>query len=397
MRENHPGAPRALREQGRRSFGLLLAGCLKRESESDVAHDRASPISRLFIMIQPSTVMFCRSPGVFVSSMLKRASLALVLGSALATLALHAPLRAETFPTRSITIMPLLAAGTGLDVTVRLYAEQLSQAFGKPVVVENKPGGAGLAGVAALKAAPADGYTMIVATSAVMAIRPTLLKTVPYDPLKDFVPIALYVKSPFILVVNPALPIHSVPELIKYVKERPGQLSYSSSGVGGAPHLSAEYMKQRFDIDLAHVPYRNSPQSIADVAAGHVAMAFAEAGASLALIRDGKLRALAVTSSMRLPTVPELPPFGEAVGAPDFEAVSWHVLLASAGTPQDVVDKLHGEMKRIMEAPDMKKKVADIGLIPLDIASVEQSRAYIKAEGEKWGTLVRKLGLEASQ
>src|SRR6266567_2713920 len=200
----------------------------------------------------------------------------------------------------------------------------------------------------------------------------------------------------YTLSLHDALPIHSVPELIKYVKERPGQLSYSSSGVGGAPHLSAEYMKQRFDIDLTHVPYRNSPQSIADVAAGHVAMAFAEAGASLALIRDGKLRALAVTSSTRLPTVPELPPFGEAVGAPDFEAVSWHVLLAPAGTPPDVVDKLHAEMKRIMEAPDMKKRVAAIGLIPLDIASVEQSRAYIKAEGEKWGNLVRKLGLEAS-
>jgi tripartite-type tricarboxylate transporter receptor subunit TctC len=126
-------------------------------------------------------------------------------------------------------------------------------------------------------------------------------------------------------------------------------------------------------------------------------MAFAEAGASLPLIRDGKLRALAVTSSTRLPTVPELPPFGEAVGAPDFEAVSWHVLLAPAGTPQDVVDKLHAEMKRIMEEPGMRKRVADIGLIPLDIASVEQSRAYIKAEGEKWGSLVRKLGLEASQ
>ena len=156
-------------------------------------------------------------------------------------------------------------------------------------------------------------------------------------------------------------------------------------------------MKQRFGFDAAHVPYRNSPQSIADVAAGHVAMAFAEAGASLPLIRDGKLRALAVTSSARLPSVPELPPIGEAVGAPDFEAVSWHVLLAPAGTPPDVVDKLHAEMKRIMEEPGMRKKIADIGLIPLDIASVEQSRAYIKAEGEKWGSLVRKLGLEASQ
>ena len=328
-----------------------------------------------------------------MSSILKQASLAL----AVATLALHAPVRAETFPSRSITIMPLLAAGTGLDVTVRLYAEQLSQAFGKPVVIENKPGAAGLAGVAALKAAPADGYNMIVATSAVMAIRPTLLKSVPYDPLKDFVPIALYVKSPFILIVNPALPIHSVPELIQYVKERPGKLSYSSSGVGGAPHLSSEYMKQRFGIDLAHVPYRNSPQSIADVAAGHVAMAFAEAGASLPLIRDGRLRALAVTSAARLPTVPELPPFGEAVGAPDFEAVSWHVLLAPAATPPDVVAKLHSEMKRILEAPDMRKRIADIGLLPLDIASVEATRGYIKAEGEKWGSLVRKLGLEGSQ
>ncbi len=323
----------------------------------------------------------------------KRALFAL----ALATIAIHPPALAETYPTKSITIMPLLAAGTGLDVTVRLYAEQLSQAFGKPVIVENKPGSAGLAGVAALKAAPADGYSMIVATSAVMAIRPTLLKSAPYDAQKDFIPIALYVKSPFILVVNPDLPIHSVPDLIKYVKERPGKLSYSSSGVGGAPHLSSEYMKQRFDIDLAHVPYRNSPQSIADVAAGHVSMAFAEAGASLPLIRDGKLRALAVTSSMRLPTVPELPPFGEAVGAPDFEAVSWHVLLAPASTPLDVVAKLHTEMKRIMEAPDMQKKIAAIGLIPLEIASVDATRGYIKAEGEKWGSLVRKLGLEGSQ
>ena len=328
-----------------------------------------------------------------MSGIRKRTLLAL----ALATFIIHPPALADTYPSKSITIMPLLAAGTGLDVTVRLYAEQLSQAFGKPVIVENKPGSAGLAGVAALKAASADGYSMIVATSAVMAIRPTLLKSAPYDPQKDFIPIALYVKSPFILVVNPDLPVHSVPDLIKYVKERPGKLSYSSSGVGGAPHLSSEYMKQRFDIDLAHVPYRNSPQSIADVAAGHVSMAFAEAGASLPLIRDGKLRALAVTSSTRLPTVPELPPFGEAVGAPDFEAVSWHVLLAPAGTPPDVVAKLHSEMKRIMEAPDMQKKIAAIGLIPLEIASVDATRGYIKAEGDKWGNLVRKLGLEGSQ
>ncbi len=303
----------------------------------------------------------------------------------------------DTYPSKTITIMPLLAAGTGLDITVRLYAEQLSQRFGKPVIVENKPGSAGLAGIAALKAAPADGYTLIVATSAVMAIRPTLLKSAPYDAQKDFIPIALYVKSPFILVVDPKLPINSLPELISYVKERPGKLSYSSSGVGGAPHLSSEYMKQRFGLDLAHVPYRNSPQSIADVAAGHVALAFAEAGASLPLIRDGRLRALAVTSATRLSTVPELPPFGEAAGVQDFETVSWHVLLAPAGTPPEAIAKLHAEMKRIMEAPDMVKKVAAIGLIPQPIVSIEEQRRYIAAENAKWSTLVTSLGLQGSQ
>jgi tripartite-type tricarboxylate transporter receptor subunit TctC len=315
----------------------------------------------------------------------------------LAALSADQPARADTFPSKQITIMPLLAAGTGLDVTVRLYAEQMAQGFGKPVVVENKPGSAGLVGINALKAAPADGYTLMVATSAVMAIRPSLMKQVTYDAEKDFVPIALYVKSPFILIVDPKLPIQNVPELIKYVKDRPGQISFSSSGVGGAPHLSLEFMKQRFGFDAAHVPYRNSPQSIADVAAGHVAMAFAEAGASLPLIKGGQLRALAVTSSTRLPTVPELPPLGETVGAPDFEAVSWHVLLAHAATPPDVVGKLHAEMRRIWALPGLRDKVATTGLIPIDIASVEDMRAYVKSENEKWGSLVRKLGLEGSQ
>jgi tripartite-type tricarboxylate transporter receptor subunit TctC len=317
--------------------------------------------------------------------------------AALAVLALVPQAQAQDYPTRQITIMPLLAAGTGLDVTVRLYAEQLSQAFGKPVVVENKPGSAGLIGIAALKAAPPDGHTLVVATSGAMGIRPWLLKHTPYDAQKDFVPIGLYVKSPFILVVDPKLPIHSVAELIKYVKDRPGQISYSSPGVGGAPHLALEFMKQRFGFDAAHVPYRNSPQSIADVAAGHVAMAFAEAGASLPLIRDGKLRALAVTSSMRLPTVPDLPPIGEVVGAPDFETVSWHVLLAHAATPKPIVDRLHTEIKRILEAPEMRSKISAIGLLPIAVAPVEEQRRYVAAEAEKWGALVTKLGLQGSQ
>ena len=213
--------------------------------------------------------------------------------------------RAETYPSRPITIIVSLAAGTGMDTLVRLYGEKLSQRLGQPVVIDNRPGGAGVVAGETIAKGPPDGYTLAVATSAVMAIRPTLFKQRPFDPLTDFVPISHYVKSPFVFIVNPALPVRSVPEFIKYARERPGQLSYSSSGIGGAPHLTAELLKQKFDFDMAHVPYRNSPQSIADVAAGHVAAAIAEAGASLPLIKDGKLRALAVTSATRFPTLPD--------------------------------------------------------------------------------------------
>jgi tripartite-type tricarboxylate transporter receptor subunit TctC len=304
---------------------------------------------------------------------------------------------AEDYPARPITIIVSLAPGTGMDTAVRLYGEKLAQRLGQPVVIENRPGGAGVVAGETIAKGPPDGYTLAVATSAVMAIRPTLFKQRPFDPLTDFVPISHYVKSPFVFIVNPSLPVRSVAEFIKYAKDRPGQISYSSSGIGGAPHLTAELLKQKFGFDMAHVPYRNSPQSIADVAAGHVAGSVAEAGASLPLIRDGKLRALAVTSATRFPTLPDVPPLAEAVGMPDLEAVSWHVIFARHDTPRDIVTKLHDEMKSIMAAPEMQQKIMQIGLIPHDTPSVEGIQRYIKAETEKWGTLVRQLGLEGSQ
>jgi len=322
---------------------------------------------------------------------------ALALAPLVAALQAAAPAYAETYPTRPITIIVSLAAGTGMDTLVRLYGEKLSQALGQPVVIDNRPGGAGVVAGEAIAKGPPDGYTLAVATSAVMAIRPTLFKTRPFEPLTDFVPISHYVKSPFVFVVAPSLPVNSVSEFIKYAKERPGQLSYSSSGIGGAPHLTAELLKQKFGFDMAHVPYRNSPQSIADVAAGHVAASVAEAGASLPLIKDGKLRALAVTSATRFPTLPEVPPLAEAVGMPDLEAVSWHVIFARHDTPREIVNRLHGEMARIMAAPEMQQRIMAIGLIPHQSPSVEGIQAYIKAETEKWGALVRQLGLEGSQ
>jgi tripartite-type tricarboxylate transporter receptor subunit TctC len=317
--------------------------------------------------------------------------------AALIVLATGGSASAQTYPSKPVTIVVPLAAGTGMDALVRLYGDKLSQSLGKAFVIENKPGAATMLGVAAVASSPPDGYTLAVATSSAMAINPVLYKKINYDPVKDFVPVSFYVKSPFILVVNPALPVRSVPDLIKLAKESPTPLTYSSPGAGVAQHLSMEYLKQRFGVNMTHVPYRNTPQSIQDIAAGHVSAGFVEAGASLGLIRDGKLRALAVSSLVRLPTVPDVPPFAEAANAPGFEAVSWHMLFAPAATPKDVVGKLHGQMQTIMSAGDMQQKAADIGLLPMTPPSIEDTLAYLAAEREKWGSLVRKLGLEGSE
>jgi tripartite-type tricarboxylate transporter receptor subunit TctC len=321
------------------------------------------------------------------------ARLAVIAATLCATLAPFAPAQAQPYPSRPITIVVALAAGTGMDIVVRTYADKLSQTFGRPIIIENRPGNAGLAAVDGALKAPADGYTLLAATSSAMAIRPTMFKKPPYDPNTDFVPLSHYLKSPFVLVVNPDLPIKSVPDLIAYAKARPGKVAFSSTSIGGAPHLSGEYINQRFGVQMTHVPYKISPQAIQDVAAGHVQLTFAESAASLALIRDGKLRALAVTSTTRLGTLPDVPPFAEASGIPDFEAVSWHMLFARAGTPKEIVDQLHAEMSRIIATGELQTRMTSLGLIPYPPPPIAESQRYIKSEIDKWGGLVKSLGL----
>ena len=314
-----------------------------------------------------------------------------------ASLSPGGPAFADNYPSRPITIVVPLAAGSGMDVLVRLYGERLSQRLGKPVIVENKPGAAMMIGTVQVANAEPDGYTLVVATSSALAINPWLYKQINYDPDKDFVPLAWYVKSPFILIVNPALPIKTVPELLKYAKEAKTPLNVSTPGAGTLQHLSMEFVKQRFNVNMTHVPYRQTPQSITDIAAGHVDLAFAEAGATIPLIKDGKLRALAVSAANRLPLLPDVPPFAEAAGVSDFEAVSWHMLLAPAKTPKEIVDKLHNELKTIAEELEMKERAAAIGLIPIEVPTIVATEAYVKSERAKWGALVTKLGLAGSQ
>ncbi len=305
--------------------------------------------------------------------------------------------QAQDYPTKNVTVVVSIGAGTGMDVLARLYADKLQQSLGKPVVVENKPGAATMLAATAVATSPADGHTLVVLTSSAMAINPTLYKKINYRPNEDFVPISLYVKSPFILVANPALPIKTAADFIKYAKDAANPINYASVGAGGLQHLSMEFAKQRFGFNATHVPYRQTGQQVSDIAAGHVAAGFVEAGASIPLIKDGKLRALAVSASSPLPLLPDVPPFSKAAGAPDFEAVSWHVLLAPAKTPRPIVDKLHAEMKRIMSDPGMVEKAANIGLIPIETPSVEGIADYIKSEQQKWGALVKTLGLEGTQ
>ncbi len=273
----------------------------------------------------------------------------------------------------------------------------LSQSLGRPVVFDNRPGGASIIAITALKNQPTDGHALLVLTSGALAINRAAFKQLPYDPVKDFVPLSVYLKSPFILIVHPSLPVKSVPELIAFVKVRPGQLTYSSSGLTGASRLSTELMSADFGLKMTHVPYKNSLNAIIDVVAGNVQLAFAEAGATQSLIRDRRLRALAVSAQTRLTTFPEIPTMAEASGRPDFEAVSWHCLVAPSATPAAVVNRLHGEMARILNLPEVRDRIVSIGLIPQEPRSIEENRQYIALETKKWGEVITKLGLAGSQ
>jgi len=311
-------------------------------------------------------------------------------------LGLHSPAQPQSYPSKNVTIVVSLAAGTGMDAMTRIYAEKLSQALGKTVIVENKPGAATTLAAHQVATAPADGHTLVVLTSIALCINPTLYKQLSYDP-QDFVPISLYAKSPFILVTNPALPAKTVPEFIKLAKDSNPPLSYASIGAGSLQHMSMQFAKQRFGFEATHVPYRSTAQLATDLVAGHVVASFAEAGLSIPLVKEGKLRALAVSASQRLPLLPDVPPFSESAGASDYEGVSWHMLLMPSKTPRPIADRVHAEMKRIMADPEMREKISAIGLIPNPPMSIEEMQSYIQAERLKWGALVKQLGLEGSQ
>jgi len=321
--------------------------------------------------------------------------LPLIAGVALvAQAAMHA--RAQDYPNRPVTFVVPYAAGGGLDVLARMLAQKLTDRLGKPFVVDNRPGAGTLIGAnSAAKEAP-DGYTIMLGTSTPFAINATLHKNLPYDPGKDFAPIALTSNAPFLLLVNPSQPIHSVADLVALAKSKPGQLSYGSAGPGSPQHLSMELLKSMTGTNIVHIPYRGDNPALTDLVAGHIPMQFAEPTPVLPLMRNGKVRALGLSAPTRMPTAPDIPPLAE-VGLPGFDFVSWQMIVAPTGTPRDIVDKLHVEMKAVLDLPDIKAEFARTGRISVGYPPVDELKRFMESEIIRLGRVVEQAGIARSQ
>jgi tripartite-type tricarboxylate transporter receptor subunit TctC len=306
------------------------------------------------------------------------------------------PVRAEDYPVRFVTMVSPYAAGGGADLLARVVAQKLTDRLGRSFVVENRLGAGGVIAAASVARAPPDGYTLFMATSTQLAIQVTLHKTLPYDPASDFAPVALIASVPFVLMVNPSLGVQSAGELIRLAKERPGELSYGSSGVGGPPHLYMELLESMTGARLTHVPYKGTAQAILDVVAGHIPVIFSDIAPAVSLLKEGRLRALGISSAARFQALPDIPPLAES-GVPGFDAVAWTMLVAPARTPKEIIDKLAAETRRIVAAPDVQKVFIDTGNIPLSSPSPDELRAYLKSEIARWGKVVAQAGIAGSE
>ena len=325
---------------------------------------------------------------------LKRRALVLAAtASALAALAALAPLPAQAdgpYPNRTITVIVPFPAGGTTDILARVVGLYVGKDLGQTVVVDNRAGAGGNIGSLFVARAPADGYTLVMGTVGTHAINQSLYAKMPYDNIKDFTPITRVAMVPNLLVVNPGQPYASVKELIAYAKANPGKINFASSGNGTSIHLSGELFKQMAGVDMQHVPYRGSAPALTDLMGGQTQVMFDNMPSSIPFVREGKLRALAVTTARRSPALPDVPTIAEA-GVPGFDATSWFGLLAPAGTPVPVIARLNASILKALADPEVKKKLVEQGAEPSG-ETPEQFAAFIKAETAKWGEVVKRSG-----
>ena len=298
---------------------------------------------------------------------------------------------AQGYPNRSIRIVAPSTPGDAPDVIARLVAERLSAALGQQVVVENRPGAGGVVGSEIVAKAAPDGYTLIMGNAGSHGINAAVYSKLPYDILKDFAPVSQIAVAPNIFVVNPGLPVTTIPEFIAYAKARPGQLSYASGGNGSSSHMSMELLKSMAGIDVVHVPYKGSTPALTDVISGQDAVMSVNMPPAVPHVKSGRLRALAVTTRSRTPSMPDLPTVAESL--PGYETVAWFGVLAPAGTPRDVVNRLSTEIARIARSPDMRERLEGMGAEPVG-STPEEFGAVMARDIAKWTALAKSVGIK---
>ena len=322
-----------------------------------------------------------------------RKALKALLGVLLVSLASVAV--AQNWPARPVHFIVPYPAGGYYDVLARVIGAELGETLGKPFVVENRVGANGMVGTDYVAKSAPDGYTIMMGGIGPHGINPSMYPNLPYSPTRDFAAVIHVASAPNVLVVHPSVPVHNLKELIALAQAKPGQIPFSSAGSGSSQHLSAEMLNTMAGIKLNHVPYKGSAPSVTAVLAGEVSVLFGTMADVVAHVKAGKLRALAVTSESRIPSLPEVPTMVEA-GLPGFEATAWFGVLVPAATPRPIVERLNGEINRIIKSPEILKRISQGGSALIVGGTPERFADFIRAEIEKWGKVVRQSGAKAN-
>ncbi|MEK6593939.1 MAG: tripartite tricarboxylate transporter substrate binding protein [Pseudomonadota bacterium] len=300
--------------------------------------------------------------------------------------------QAQTYPTRTVRLVVPFAAGGSTDIIGRIVAQKLNEMWGQPVVVDNRPGGSTVIGTDIVAKSAPDGHTLLV-TPAPFTIVPGLISKLPYDPQKDFEPITLINTTPLVVVVNPGVPVKSVKELIALAKAKPGMLNFGSSGSGGSNHLAGELFNAMAGTKIVHIPYKGNAPALADLVGGHLDIVFNGLTSAIALIRSGRLRALAVTSLNRAGALPDMPTLDES-GLKGFQAVAWNGLTAPARTPRNVINRINADLIKVIKSPDLVEKLRSEGSDPVG-SSVEDYQSFLRDEIIKWGKIIKSAGVKS--
>lgn len=298
---------------------------------------------------------------------------------------------AESYPSKPIRWIIPFPAGGGMDIIARPIAQRASGSWGQPVVVDNRPGATGAIGTLLAARATPDGYTFLMGNTATHGTNPSLFKNLPYDPVKDFVPVTLIAMVPMVLLVNPSLPVNTVSELIALAKARPRQLSFGSAGKGSTPHLAGELLKSMAGIDIIHVPYKGSPAGLLDLMGGRISMYFSNVLSAVPLLKSGKLKALGVTSAQRSPAIATVPTISES-GLTGYEGYNWYVVVAPAGTPRTIIGVLHKGITAALSSRDIQDNLLRDGAL-LIASTPEQCRDFIKKEIDKYARITKEAGI----